>query len=139
MLDINNYDKNNNTCMWSALALGSMLEKIPYSLESLIFNNLPKLYNAFKIALDDKNFTDKEMQLEIQNYIASVINASLVNPNRNLLLSKEDLLNLYKLLADSFNKRGYTYSEGINAMTAIINSKKIFIIFKIFSFNIINK
>lgn len=116
-LNQDSYDKENNLALAAFFAIGSLLENAAADTKQIIETFFSAILQTFEKTLQNNAFPSIEMRNDYQNYLASVIEACLVQEKIRLDLSNgRSVLNL---LISSFKQRECVYEEGLLACASI--------------------
>jgi hypothetical protein len=113
MLDINNYEVNNNVCYSAALTIGTIIEHSANDINEFYVGYLIKLVNAFEVTLHPEKFSNnKEIQENYQAFLCACISSIIVSGNR-VNINNEQFTYLYNIVITTFKSRGDIYKEGM--------------------------
>ena len=116
-LNPDSYDKDNNLALAAFFAIGSLLENSAQDKKKVVEDFFTVILDTFQKTLQTGAFSSPEMRNDYQNYLASVIEASLVSEKIRLDLNQGRVA--LNMLIASFNQRGGVYEEGLLAASSI--------------------
>ncbi len=111
------YDPNNNIALGAFFTMGSLIDYAPFDTYHIINDFFIHILTAFQSALDQKNFTSKEMMYSYQTYIATVISACTAG--EKVKINKDEAKTIYDYFRQSFHERQGVYEEGLMACSSI--------------------
>lgn len=116
-LNQNSYDKENNLALAAFFAIGSLLENSASDTKKTVEDFFGVILGAFEKTLQSGTFPDTETRNDYQNYLSSVIEASLVSEKINLDITQGKYV--LNMIISSFKQRDCVYEEGLLAASSI--------------------
>jgi hypothetical protein len=116
-LNQDSYDKDNNLTLASFFAIGSLLENSANDTKKIVEDFFELILDTFQKTLQVNVFPSTEMRNDYQNYLASVIEASLVS--EKILLGVSQGKQVMRMIIESFIQRDCVYEEGLLAASSI--------------------
>ena len=120
-LNQNSYDKENNLALAAFFAIGSLLENSAKDTKTIVEDYFGVILDSFEKTLQSGTFPDTETRNDYQNYLASVIEASLVSEKISLDLTQGKYV--LNMIISSFKQRECVYEEGLLAASSIALGK----------------
>ena len=116
-LDQNSYDTENNLALAAFFAIGSLLENSAMDTKKSVEDFFSVILSAFDKTLQNGAFSSNEVRNDYQNYLASIIEASLVSEKIHLDFNQGKIV--LNMISSSFKLRDCVYEEGLLAASSI--------------------
>jgi hypothetical protein len=114
----NAYDVENNVALAAFFTIGSLVDTAPPEAYNSLSEFFPNIVVAFESTFaDSSNFSDTEMRLAYQGYIATNISSFIME--RKIPLSAEQAEHLFNIIIKTFKERNTIYEEGIMTLSSL--------------------
>lgn len=123
MLDLTNYDVNNNVCYTAALSIGTIIEHSANDINDFLVGYLVKLVGALDVTLYPEKFNNnKDIQENYQAFLCTCISSIIVGRGR-VPINNDQFNYLYDIVIKSFKARGDIYKEGMLIISNLAQCK----------------